>query len=92
MRTFVGNQRRSVRCEDVLSDEHRQVARGHRTALDDFWFIEGMGAEGRHLTLLPSLVLTPVFHGDDYISLFVSSLDITMSLGNLLQRIGSIDD
>ena len=33
-----------------------------------------------------------MFHSNDYISLFVSCFDIPVSLGNLFQRIASIDD
>ena len=38
------------------------------------------------------LSLASLRHSYDDISLFVSSFDIPMSLGNLLQRIASIDD
>ena len=33
-----------------------------------------------------------MFHRYDYISLFVSCFDIPVSLGNLFQRVASIDD
>ena len=33
-----------------------------------------------------------MFHGYDYVSLFLPCFDIPVSLGNLFQRVASIDD
>src|SRR3990170_9162859 len=49
------------------------------------------GSDDAYLHRAPPLG-TSCPHGDDHVSLLVSSFDIPMSLGDLLQRIPSIDD